>query len=80
MGRQVRDSSDDEHTILPVGDTFVKAGDSGAVILDKFGSFVGLYFASNTYTGSGFFAAAKNLFADIKRMTSAEEVDLLPIA
>lgn len=75
-----------EHTIQPVRDTnseashsFGKAGDSGAAIVDKFGAFVGLYFAGNTYTGSGFFTAAKDLFSDIKRMTSAEEVDLLPI-
>lgn len=68
-----------EHTIQPVGDTFGKAGDSGAAILDELGNFVGLYFAGNTYTGSGFFTAADDLFSDIKRRTSAEEVDLLPI-
>ena len=55
-----------------VGDTFGKAGDSGAAVFDKFGIFVGLDSASNTYTGSGFFTAAKGLFADIKRMASAE--------
>ena len=58
---------------------FGKAGDSGAAILDKFGTLVGLYFAGNDYTGSSYFSAAKDLLSDIKRMTSAEEVDLLPI-
>lgn len=39
-----------EHTIQPVGDTFGEAGDSGAAVFDKFGIFVGLDSASNTYT------------------------------
>lgn len=68
-----------EHTIQPVGDTFGKAGDSGAAVFDNFGIFVGLDSASNTYTGSGFFTAANGLFADIKRLASEEEVDLLPL-
>lgn len=40
----------------------------------------GLFFAVNDLTGLGYFSAAKDLFSDIKRMTSAEEVDLLPIS
>lgn len=59
---------------------FGRPGDSGAAILDSLGKFVGLYFAGNEYTGSGYFTAAKDLFSDIKRMTSAEEVELLPIS
>lgn len=58
---------------------FGVAGDSGAAVLDKFGRFVGLYFAGNDYTGSSYFTAAKDLFSDIRRMTSAEEIELLPI-
>lgn len=76
-----------EHAIQPVRGIhsdnsfyFGRAGDSGAAILDQFGAFVGLYFAGNDYTGSGYFSAAKDLFSDIKRMTSAEEVELLPIS
>lgn len=57
---------------------FGRAGNSGAAVFDSFGVFIGLYFASNDYTGSGNFTAAKDLFSDIKRMTFAEEVELLP--
>lgn len=53
---------------------FGVAGDSGAAVLDEFGRFVGLYFAGNDYTGSSYFTAAKDLFSDIRRMTSAEYV------
>lgn len=73
-----------EHAILPTDTTtsfcFGRAGDSGAAIFDKFGTFVGLFFAGNDLTGVGYFSAAKDLFSDIKRMTSAEEVNLLPIS
>lgn len=76
-----------EHTIQPVHDIhshshlyFGRAGDSGAAVIDLFGGFIGLYFASKDYTGSGYFMAARDLFSDIKRMTSAEEVELLPIS
>ncbi len=58
---------------------FGRDGDSGAAILDEYGMFVGLFFAGNDYTGSGYFTAAQDLFSNIKWMTSAEEVDLLPI-
>ena len=57
---------------------FGVAEDSGAAVLDGFGRFVGLYFAGNDYTGSSYFSAAKDLFPDIRRMTSAEEIELLP--
>lgn len=74
-----------EHTIQALHGThsssshyFGRAGDSGAAIVDNVGKFVGLYFGGNDYTGSGFFTAAEDLFSDIKRMTSAEEVELLP--
>lgn len=59
--------------------SFGVTGDSGAAVLDKFGRFVGLYFAGNDYTGSSYFTAAKDLFSDNRRMTSAEEIELLPI-
>ena len=59
---------------------FGQAGDSAAAIFDLFGRFTGLYIAGNDYTGSGYFTAAKDLFSDIRRMTSAEEVELLPIS
>lgn len=75
-----------EHTIRAVHGIhseksfyFGRDGDSGAAILDEFGMFVGLFFAGNDYTGSGFFTAAQDLFSNIKRMTSAEEIYLLPI-
>ena len=58
---------------------FGVAGDQGAAVLDKFGRFVGLYFAGNDYIGSSYFTAAKDLFSDIRRMTSAEEIEVLPI-
>lgn len=74
-----------EHTIQALHDIhfssshyFGRAGDSGAAIIDNVGKFVGLYFGGNDYTGSGFFTAAEDLFSDMKRMTSAEEVELLP--
>lgn len=76
-----------EHTIQPVLDIhshsylyFGRAGDSGAAVFDLFGGFIELYFAGKDYTGSGYFMAARDLFSDIKRMTSAEEVELLPIS
>ncbi len=59
---------------------FGRTGDSGAAIFDKFEIFVGLFFAGNDLKGVGYFTAAKDLFSDIKRMTFAEEVDLLPIS
>ena len=83
----LRQSITCEHAVLPTAGIhtttsfyFGRAGDSGAAIFDKFGTFVGLFFAGNDLTGLGYFSAAKDLFSDIKRMTSAEEVDLLPIS
>lgn len=76
-----------EHAVMPTVDIhnstssyFGRTGDSGAAIFDKFGIFVGLFFAGNDLKGMGYFTAAKDLFSDIKRMTFAEEVDLLPIS
>ena len=73
-----------EHTIQPVHDIhshsylfFGRAGDLGAAVFDLFWGFIVLYFAGNDYTGSGYF---RDLFPDFKRMTSAEEVELLPIS
>lgn len=75
-----------EHAVLPAigihnatSFYFGQGGDSGAAVVDKFGMFVGLFFAGNDLTGVGYFSAAKDLFSDIKRVTSAKEVDLLPI-
>lgn len=48
--------------------------------LTSSGGFIELYFAGKDYTGSGNFMAARDLFSDIKRMTSAEWVELLPIS
>lgn len=76
-----------EHTMQPGHDIhfhsylyFGRAGDSGAAVFDLFGGFIGLYFAGKDYTGLGYYVAARDLFSDIKRMTSAEEVELLPIS
>lgn len=55
---------------------FGRAGDSGAAIIDRYGSFVGLYFAGNDYTGAGYFIPADKLFADIKHITKASDVEV----
>lgn len=75
-----------EHTFKPVHNIqyqsplyFSRAGYSGAAVFDSFGVFIGLCFAGNDHTGSGYFTAAKDLSSsEIKRLTFAEEVKLLP--
>lgn len=73
-----------ESTILPINGVhgsfsllFGRAGDSGAAVIDRYGSFVGLYFAGNDYTGTGYFTPADKLFADIKHITKASDVEVL---
>lgn len=56
---------------------FGRAGDSGAAVIDRFGLFVGLYFAGNDYTGVGYFVAADKLFADIKHIAKASHLQVL---
>lgn len=73
-----------ESTILPINglhgqfsSSFGRAGDSGAAVLDRYGSFVGLYFAGNDYTGTGYFIPAEELFADIKHIAKLSDVKVL---
>lgn len=73
-----------ESTILPIGglhgrflNFLTKDGDPGAVIVDRYGSFVGFYSAGNDYTGAGYFIPADRLSADIKYITKASDVDVL---
>lgn len=73
-----------ESTILPINGLhgsfsllFGRAGDSGAAVLDRYGSFVGLYFAGNDYTGTGYFIPTDKLFGDIKHITKASDVEVL---
>lgn len=54
--------------------SFGKGGDSGSFMMDRTGSFVGLYFAGSTSSNIGFFMGADDLIADIKRITGAVEV------
>lgn len=70
-----------ESTILPIKGIhgsfsllFGRAGDSGAAVIDRYGSFVGLYFAGNDYTGTGYFIPADKLFADIKHITKVSDL------
>lgn len=56
---------------------FGRAGDSGAAVIDRFGLFVGLYFAGNDYTGVRYFVAADKLFAVIKHITKASSLQVL---
>lgn len=73
-----------EPTVIPIqgvhyrfSNLFGRAGDSGAAVIDRYGLFVGLYFAGNDYTGTGYFVKADNLFADIKHITKASDVEVL---
>lgn len=73
-----------ESTILPINGLhgssallFGRPGDSGAAVIDRFGSFVGLYFAGNDYTGTGYFIPADKLFEDIKHITKVSDVEVL---
>lgn len=73
-----------ESTIVPVKGLhgsfsllFGRAGDSGAAVINRYGSFVGLYIAGNDYTGTGYFVPADKLFADIKHITKASDVEVL---
>lgn len=56
---------------------FGRAGDSGAAVIDWFGLSVGLYFAGNDYAGVGYFFAADKLFADIKHISKASDIQVL---
>lgn len=56
---------------------FTRDGDFGAVTVDRYGSFVGFYSAGNDYTGAGYFIPADRLFADIKCITKASDVEVL---
>lgn len=83
-GEETRAYSE-EYSLLGVGGLhppgaflFGHEGDSGSAITTKTGEFVGMYFAGNDYTGTGYFTSADDLFLDIKRITSATEVELLP--
>lgn len=52
---------------------FCRAGNSGAAVFDSFGMFIGLYFAGNDYTFASYFAAAKDLSSEIKRLRVATQ-------
>lgn len=62
----------------PGGFSFGQGGDSGSAVMDQYGLFVGMFFAGNDYTGTGYFTCAEDLFSDIKRATGAKEVEILP--
>ena len=55
---------------------FGRAGDSGSAGITYQGSFVGLLFAGNDFTGTSCFTLFETLFIDIKKMTRAEAVEL----
>lgn len=59
---------------------FAQGGDAGSAVMTQSGAFVGLYFAGNDYTGTGYVTCAADLFSDIKRVTSAKEIELLEFA
>lgn len=64
------------HEIFPVAppETFGDPGDSGAIIMDRNGSFVGLYVGGCIETGTSYFMEASDLFHDIKDITGAIDV------
>lgn len=53
---------------------FSKPGDSGAVVLDKNGRFVGLLFGGGVEKNITYFTPWKRLFDDIKHITGALKV------
>ncbi|EFR01258.1 hypothetical protein MGYG_04263 [Nannizzia gypsea CBS 118893] len=64
------------HEIVPVAPQgrFGDAGDSGSFIMDRHGSFVGLYVGGCLETGTGYFMEASDLFHDIEKITGATNV------
>ena len=58
------------------GTIFSRGGDSGAFVVDRFGSLVGLTWAGNDNTGVTYVMQVDDLFEDIKSMTGAIEVRL----
>lgn len=55
---------------------FAQGGDSGSAVMTYKGAFVGLFFAGNDYTGSGYITCAADIFSDIKRVTLANDIKL----
>lgn len=49
-------------------------GDAGSFVMDRYGSFVGLYVGGCLETGTGYFMEASDLFDDIKTVTGATDV------
>ena len=73
-----------EFTIIPIKGfhgrfsiLFGRARGSSAAVLDQFGLLVGHCFAGDDYTSVGYFVAADKLFADIKHITNASDVQVL---
>lgn len=73
-----------ESSVIPIqglhggfSNSFGMPGDSGAAVIDQWGQFFGLYFAGNDFSGVGYFVAADKLFADIKHITKASDVEML---
>ncbi|EGE04645.1 hypothetical protein TEQG_03513 [Trichophyton equinum CBS 127.97] len=64
------------HEVFPIAprETFGDPGDSGAIIMDRNGSFVGLYVGECIETGTSYFMEASDLFHDIKTITGATSV------
>ena len=55
---------------------FAQGGDLGSAVMTNAGAFVGLFFAGNDYTGSGYITYAAEIFSDIKRVTLANDIKL----
>lgn len=55
---------------------FAQGGDLGSAVMTYTGAFVGLFFAGNDYTGSGYITCAADIFSDIKRVTLANDIKL----
>ena len=57
-------------------DHFGTRGDSGAFVVNEYGSLVGLYWGGNEYSGVSFFTEINHVFEDIKTITGAKLVGL----
>ncbi|OAL71411.1 hypothetical protein A7D00_4312 [Trichophyton violaceum] len=71
---KVRGSLHEIFLVAPRGTFGDPPGDSGDIMMDRNGSFVGLYVGGFLESGTGYFMEAKDLFEDIRAITGATDV------
>ncbi|KMQ47497.1 Trypsin-like cysteine/serine peptidase domain [Trichophyton rubrum] len=71
---KVRGSLHEIFPVAPRGTFGDPPGDSGDIMMDRNGSFVGLYVGGFLESGTGYFMEAKDLFEDIRAITGATDV------